>query len=102
MPCITSVFNFILFADDTTGIYNSKSLDELFSTVNAEIDKLQAWFTANRLLLNTTKTNAVLFKTKQKQQYLNLSGNHQISINSIPIKLSNEVKFLGLLLDEAY
>ena len=47
MPLISTVLNYILFADDTTAIYNSPSIDDLFLTVNAELSKLNNWFAAN-------------------------------------------------------
>ena len=100
MPTISTIMDYILFADDTTALFNSASLDDLFSTVNTETSKLQSWFSANKLLLNPSKTNLLLFATKQKQQHFTLLDHHQVFVDSCSIKLKTEVKFLGLYLDE--
>lgn len=100
MPSISSLISYILFAEDTTGLYNSPSLDDLFLTVNNEIDKLNTWFSTNKLLINVTKTNFVLFMTQQKQLHLNLQTQHNLNINSLSIKRKDEVKFLDILLNK--
>lgn len=70
MPAISSILNYILFADDTTGLYSAPTLDDLFLSVNNELEKLDTWFSVNKLLINLKKTNFVLFMTRQKEQYI--------------------------------
>jgi len=57
----SKVLKFILFADDTNLFYSSKSLIELICDVNIELEKVCVWFRANKLSLNMTKTNYMLF-----------------------------------------
>ena len=63
---IASVANLlsILFADDTTLFYSSKSLQERATVVNNELRKLIEWLNANRLSLNIDKTNLMIFRPK--------------------------------------
>ncbi len=55
----------ILFADDSTVYYTSKSLDILTRTINNELAQLSDWFKANKLSLNIGKTNFVLIGKNQ-------------------------------------
>ena len=101
MPSISSAISFILFADDTTGIYNSPSLDDLFKSTQNDLDKLNTWFSANQLLINIDKTNLVLFMTRQKEQHISVDQEvHNLKLSSIDIKNTEKVKFLGIFLDK--
>ena len=63
-----------MFAGDTNPFYSHHDIKTLFSTVNEELEKLQGWFTANRLSLNIKKTKYSFF--------------HKNSVkNNIPSKL---------------
>ena len=100
MPLISSLISYILYADDTTGLYSSPSLDDLFSTVQTELNNLNNWFCSNKLRINVTKTNFVLFMTRQKETSTNLSAFHNLQISSLNIDRKEQTKFLGLLLDK--
>ena len=100
MPTVSSIIDFILFADDTTCLYNSADLDDLYLTLDNEIKKLEKWFSANKLLLNASKSNLILFTTRQKFQHISLQDRHFVSLNSCIIKCTSEVKFLGIFLDK--
>ena len=47
----------ILFADDTTIFYSSKSMSDIYETMNNELKILSDWFRANKLSVNASKTN---------------------------------------------
>ena len=55
--CSTSLLETIMFADDTNLFYSHNDVKELFQTMNAELIRLNDWFCANKLSLNTDKTN---------------------------------------------
>jgi len=61
----------ILFADDTSVYLSSTNLTYLFTTMNSELLNLTHWFIANKLSLNISKTNYMLF-TYHKQQDTNI------------------------------
>ena len=44
MPLISSLVSYILYADDTTGIFSSPSLDDLFQIAVNELNSLNDWF----------------------------------------------------------
>jgi len=68
------LLKFILFADDTSIFFSSRSIKELQIVINEELDKLRNWFRLNKLLLNANKTKFILFGVKSKLcNYLNFS-----------------------------
>ena len=59
------------------------------------MEKVQSWFSANKLQINYTKTSYMIFKSR------NLNFDHNlINNNNIEIKRVNNVKFLGVVIDE--
>ena len=101
LPAISSVISFLLFADDTSGLFSAPTLDELFDSVNNELRKLSTWFISNKLTLNVSKTYSVLFMTRQKEKHVEYSPiSHSLNLNNTLIKNVPYVKFLGFLLDK--
>ena len=62
----SSVLDLHLFANDSNLFFSHKNLQTLESIVNNELSNIHEWICANRLSLNTDKTNYVLFHTVQK------------------------------------
>ncbi len=60
-----------LFADDTSCLAEHKNLHELVLHVNTELRKLANWFRANRMAVNISKTNYIIFHTKGKKVEMN-------------------------------
>jgi len=56
----------ILFADDTT-VYLTNNIPNLFDKISSDLESLVEWFRANKLSLNTEKTNDVVFKQNPTQ-----------------------------------
>ena len=70
------------------------NLDVLVKTVNRELKKLSSWLNANRLALNITKTNFVIFAANNKQL-----KNVTLLINKKAIQQTDHVKYLGVIID---
>jgi len=85
-----------LFADDTCLLSSDSNLNSLEAKVNSDLIKLSSWLRANKISLNTTKTEVILFRSKNKPvpytMNLNLDGH--------ALKFSKHVKYLGLFLDD--
>jgi hypothetical protein len=60
-----------LFADDTTCLAKNPSLRDLITYVNTELNKLAVWFKANKMAVNVSKTNNIIFHTRGKPTNLN-------------------------------
>ena len=93
---VSSILNFILFADDTNLFLSHNDLSFMMNTINSELLKLSEWFKANKLSINIQKSSYMIFKTRQKRYIPEFS----IEINNTKIKRVNEVVFLGVVLDE--
>ena len=94
-------FSFYLFADDPNLLYADKNLRSLEETVNNELVKVSDWLNANKLTLNATKSNFVIFRPYQRKMDYSVniqmfdSSNHFLT----SLECKNHVKYLGVLLD---
>ena len=70
----SKLFKFILFADDTNMFYCNNDINELIRQTNAELDKLNVWFSVNRLSLNITKTNYMIFGNRALKTSLSINN----------------------------
>ena len=60
-----------------------------------ELDKLHAWFTLNKLSLNISKTNDILFGRSRC-----IADNVSITMGKSPISRVKVTKFVGVNIDE--
>ena len=65
LPAITN-FRVQLFADDTILIMTGNDLKTLEKTANDEINKIEKWLLLNKLTLNHSKTNYMLFFSSKR------------------------------------
>ena len=89
-------FSFFLFADDTNIYCESDDPALLTRKVNRELKKVKLWLDSNKLALNISKTNYVLFHSPRKE----LANDLNIKIGKQNIQKTKYVKFLGVLMDE--
>ena len=84
---------FIIFADDTNIFCSGKDILTLCKTISIELDKVNIWFAVNKLSLNVSKTNFILFGNKKQR------GDLHITINNVKIDRVYVTKFLGVMID---
>ena len=94
LPNVSNELSFHLFVDDTNLFFEASNLDTLQSTVNREMRKLVNWLNSNRLALNLSKTNFVIFSAKNKPL-----KPVTIIINRKAVEQKDYVKYLGILID---
>ena len=94
LPNISKKLKFYLFADDTNIYFEASDLVLLEKIVNKELQKLYEWLCLNRLSLNISKTNFVIFHAINKP-----NNNVTILINKQAIHEVKYVKYLGILID---
>jgi hypothetical protein len=118
LPCCIDLFT-LLFADDTASLSSGPELGPLLNKVNGELKKLAAWFRANRMAVNVSKTKYIIFKSKGRRVELNddegifYDDNDDIEpydinkvskldrvFNDNPIPSDRTYKLLGIYLDE--
>ena len=83
----------ILFADDTSCFIEGTDLADMCVQLSSEMNKLSTWFKTNRLSLNVSKTNCMIFGRPDKPEH------HRVYIDNIVIERVNCKKFLGVLID---
>jgi len=107
-PNASNVFNFIMYADDTTLETNLNkckllcnkdipTIVDINNVINNELQKIQQWLNVNKLILNTNKTKCMIFHPHQRSRYIDLPT---LKINDQVVEIVNEFNFLGIILDQ--
>lgn len=89
---VSKLFKFVIFADDTNIFSSHENIHTLSRLVSTELDKLHVWFSINKLSLNVSKTNYMVF-TNRKVNHIN------VTIAGTVIDRVYVTKFLGVLID---
>ena len=88
--------NSVLFADDTRVYTSGNNIRVLKDSIKHDLEVLVDWFRANKLSLNLSKTNFILFRPKGKKNDINIT----LTYENVDIKQEKVTKFLGIYLDE--
>ena len=83
----------IQFADDTTLYIGHRSIKYLTFMVESDLENISDWFKANKLTLNVSKTNCLVFG----KDHPRLSK--ALSINGEQMQITESTKFLGVWID---
>ena len=86
----------ILFADDTSLISKSNSIDQLNKDMTNSLLIIQDWLKANKLTLNIIKTKLIHFN---KGKTSNDNSKPTLHIDNIDIENASSLKFLGVYID---
>ena len=84
------------FADDTSVILSSTSLEILSKRINKDLFNLSNWLKANKLSLNVKKTELVIFRSKK----LKIDSSFKFKLNGKRLVPTKSLKYLGAPLDE--
>ena len=88
----SALLKFIMFADDTTLLFTSKSISNLNTIINTELNKVCDWLKTNKLSINVSKTNYIVFKKNLPLDSI------KIHINNLCINQVLSTKFLGVII----
>ena len=83
------------FADDTYITYASNKINTIETIVNTELKLVTNWLRLNKLSLNATKTELVIFRSKWRK----LDREMIIKLNGKRLTPTDNVKYLGMYLD---
>ena len=91
----TSIYDCIMYADDTTLFCNIDSIPEANRHVvlNSELDNINCWLASNKLSLNVSKTKYMIFHTNHKNVIY-----PDLNINNTTIERVVNFNFLRLLI----
>ena len=85
------------FADDTHLLNISESAKQIQKQMNIGLKCLYKWLTANKISLNSSKTELVVFQSNKSTQRFEF----KIKINGKKILPSQSIKYLGVNLDDS-
>ena len=100
----TDAFKGILYVDDTTLISNISKCkttnvpNSTIENINDELGKISNWLAVNKLSLNASKSNCMVFNHKQKQCHPDSIP--ILEINRTQIQLVKKLKLLGITINE--
>ena len=97
VPNASNIIQFHLFADGTSLFYSSTSIDQLEEVVNSALLNISDWLTANELTFNTSTSNFMITKPRQRKLFKNV----KLKINNEISHESECVKYLGVLMDKS-
>ena len=89
----------ISFANDTNVFIVNKQLQALYENGNIQLDNIDNWMVANKLSINTNKTNYILFQTP-KSRLIKTVKNFQLKLSNNAIDRVCSTRFLRALIDE--
>ena len=94
---VSNIFKINLFADDTSLFHTHENFESLIKETNQELTRISTWLATNKLVLNISKTNYMIFTSKGKSYNKNISNIH---IDGNKIQQVNKTKFLGIIIEE--
>ena len=95
LPYVSKVLQFYLFADDTSIYYDANDLITLQKVINRELRKIRKWLEANRLALNISKTNYVIFHSPSKK----INEFIKIKLGQKAVNRVIYIKYLGIFIE---
>ena len=87
----------MLFADDTSVLYSNPDLNYAISAVTNDLGQFDLFMKANKLSVNITKTNFIIFAARQKPVGFPINP---VLYNGALLKQEKVVKSLGAFIDE--
>ena len=94
---VSNIFKINLFADDTSLFHTHDNFESLIRETNQELIRISTWLATNKLVLNISKTNYIMFTSKGKSYNKNVNN---IQIDGNNIQKVNKTKFLGIVIEE--
>lgn len=85
------------FADDTSLLYENSSLKKLNKNVNHDLSLLSHWLRANKISLNASKTDLIIFRSVKKTV---IKKHLDFRISGEKIKPTTSTTYLGVILDQ--
>ena len=83
------------FADITSLLIINKSLERLNKLLNIDLQNLTNWLNANKISVNVSKTEHIIFKPKREP----LDFNMKIKLNGKRLYPTDSVRYLGIKID---
>ena len=89
-----------MYADDTNLSVTGESASDIEVRLNTELENVHEWLTANKLTLNTEKTEYMIIGSYKRISGLQKEDEIKIRIGDNEIKRVKTTKSLGIVIDE--
>ena len=94
---VSNIFKINLFADDTSLFHTHDNFESLIKETNQELIRISTWLATNKLVLNISKTNYIIFTSKGKSYNRNVIN---VKIDGNNIQQVKKTKCLGIIIEE--
>ena len=94
---VSNIFKINIFADDTSLFHTHDNFEILIKETNEELIRIYTWLATNKLVLNISQTNYMIFTSKGKSYNKHVSN---IKIDGNNIQQVNKAKFLGIIIEQ--
>ena len=84
------------FADDTNLLHTNESIKKLNKAINSDLKNLTNWLNANKISLNVSKAELILFKPKIRKLDFDL----KLKLNSKRLYPTKSLKYLVIKIGE--
>ena len=92
---VSNKFVSILFADDTTILFEGDNIHSIITSLNYELGKLIIWLFANKLYINVSKTHYMVFHRARRK-----IDHKDIILNNYILQQVHFTKCLGIIIDD--
>lgn len=86
----------IIYADDTTILFSGTNISEVMERGNLFLEQLNEWTSLNSLKINSSKTKAMVFRSKGVE----FCENQALFLGTCRIEIVQKVKILGVMFNE--
>ena len=100
LPNINANAEFVLFADDTNIFVKAKSKYLVYQKANEILESVNLYMLANKLHINLSKCCFIDFNPPKPEELELEKQQFTLRIHNNKIKRVNEIKFLGVVIDE--
>ncbi len=90
---------YYIYANDTAIVANGKTVEEVNDISSSELHTLQCWFSANKFVLNLSKTNSMLFTSTHHSERNKQLAIQTANISNSSVSHLDTTKYLGVHLD---
>ena len=80
-----------LFADDSTASGSSGDINCLIESLSDDLNLIADWLLHNRLVINWTKTHAILFNFTQIKSFFLNSNDLSLSLGSVSVPFVEKI-----------
>lgn len=95
---VLSYCSYSFYADDLMIYFHCEpcALRDDIAYVNSDVCRIVAWASANKLILNCDKTQAIIMGSSRHVNAIDLDTLPCIKVNDVDVRYTSQVKYLGV------